>query len=521
MKLQIKTNYLNLIWLIALLPIMLLRDYTPSNELRYLSIVDEALRNGTFFTFSHQGVPYADKPPLFFWLMMIGKQVLGGHQMWFLSLLSFIPAIVILMVLNKWVKNETEQKDLTAAQLLLMSSALFLGSTPIVRMDMLMTMFIVLALYTFYQIYSGTSTRKDTWLFPVLVFLAVFSKGPVGILMPLVSTIAFLIFKKQLKSWGKYWGAKMWIILLVLFGGWFAGVLAEGGTEYLNNLVFHQTVGRAVDSFHHKAPFYFYGLSIWYSVIPWSFLFIGLTAASLYYKKIKTDVEWFFLITFGATFLMLSLFSSKLAIYLVPLLPFLAYFSALQLRKYSWNKWMALSLVIPAVIFAAALPGLIIVTTQNAELAYLRLPLIYAGTGILSLTGIVGIILIYKQKDIYLTIKAFAFGLFLTLFVVGWSLKEINPQLGFADVCIEAKTISEKNKTTGYNTYKIRRSVSMDVFLGEKVQEVTLEELSSKLNTNELLIVERKRVETDNELAALIENKERYLGVNYYIVVLK
>ena len=82
MKLQIKTNYLNFIWLIALLPIMLLRDFTPSNELRYLSIVDEALRNGTLFTFSHQGVPYADKPPLFFWLMMIGKLILGGHYMW-------------------------------------------------------------------------------------------------------------------------------------------------------------------------------------------------------------------------------------------------------------------------------------------------------------------------------------------------------------------------------------------------------------------------------------------------------
>ena len=520
MKLQIKTNYLNLIWLIALLPIMLLRDYTPSNELRYLSIVDEALRNGTFFTFSHQGVPYADKPPLFFWLMMFGKQILGGHHMWFLSLLSFIPAVIILMVMNKWIKNETDQKNITVAQLLLMSCALFLGSTPIVRMDMLMTMFIVLALYTFFQLYSGTSTRKDTWLFPVYVFLAVFSKGPVGILMPLVSTIAFLIFKKQLKSWGKYWGARTWIILLVLFGVWFAGVFAEGGTEYLNNLVFHQTVGRAVDSFHHKAPFYFYGLSIWYSIIPWSFLFIGLAAVSLYYKKIKTDIEWFFLITFGATFLMLSLFSSKLAIYLVPLLPFLAYFSALQLRKFAWNKWLAVSLVIPAVIFIVALPGLIIATTQNAELAYLRLPLIYAGAGILSLTGIVGIILIYKQKDI-LTIKAFAFGLFFTLFVVGWSLKEINPQLGFADVCKEAKNISEQAETTGFNTYKIKRSVSMDVFLGEKIQEITLEELSSKLNTNELLIIERKRLDTDKELSALIGNKERYPAVNYYIVVLK
>ena len=521
MKLQIKNNYLNFIWLIALLPIMLLRDFTPSNELRYLSIVDEALRNGTLFTFSHQGVPYADKPPLFFWLMMIGKQILGGHQMWFLSLLSFIPAVITLMVMKNWVKNETEQKDVTAAQLLLMSCALFLGSAPIVRMDMLMTMFIVLALYTFFKIYSGTSTRKDTWLFPVYVFLAVFSKGPVGLLMPLVSTIAFLIFKKKIKSWNKYWGVKTWIILLILFGAWFAGVFAEGGTEYLNNLVFHQTVGRAVDSFHHKAPFYFYGISIWYAIMPWSFLFVGLSVASIYYKKIKTDVEWFFLITFVSTFLMLSCFSSKLAIYLVPLLPFLAYFSALQLRKYAWNKWLALSLLIPAVIFVAALPGFIIATTQNAELAYLRLPLIYAGAGILSLTGIISIVLIYKQKDIHQTIKIFTFGLFLTLFVVGWSLKEINPQLGFANVCKEAKAVSEKNMTSGFNTYKIKRSVSMDVFLGEKVQEITLDELSRKLNTNELLIIERKRLATDKELAALIENKMRYLAVNYYIVVLK
>jgi hypothetical protein len=61
----------------------------------------------------------------------------------------------------------------------------------------------------------------------------------------------------------------------------------------------------------------------------------------------------------------------------------------------------------------------------------------------------------------------------------------------------------------------------MDVFLGEKVQEVTLDELKSKLNTNELLIVERKRLDTDKELAALIGNRERHLAVNYYIVILK
>ena len=218
---------------------------------------------------------------------------------------------------------------------------------------------------------------------------------------------------------------------------------------------------------------------------------------------------------------MLSFFSSKLAIYLVPLLPFLAYFSALQLRKYQGNKWIGLSLAIPILIFILALPALLIATSGNADLSYLRLPLIYAGAGILTLTSIICAVLIYKQKDIYRTIETFVLGFFLTLFVVGWSMKDINPQLGFADVCKDAKAISEEAKTFGYNTYKIKRSVSMDVFLGEKVDEITLDDLRSKLNSNELLIIERKRLEKDKELSALIKNKKRYLAVNYYIFVLK
>ena len=37
-----------LLMLLTLSPMMALRDYTPSNELRYISIVDEALRIGGF-----------------------------------------------------------------------------------------------------------------------------------------------------------------------------------------------------------------------------------------------------------------------------------------------------------------------------------------------------------------------------------------------------------------------------------------------------------------------------------------
>ncbi len=101
-----KTKHIYLVWFIALLPAMILRDLTLMNELRYLSIVDEALRNGNIFTFTNQGVIYTDKPPLYFWLMMIGKVLLGGHRRWFLSLLSFIPALVTLITMTKWIRKE-------------------------------------------------------------------------------------------------------------------------------------------------------------------------------------------------------------------------------------------------------------------------------------------------------------------------------------------------------------------------------------------------------------------------------
>ena len=51
-----KSKFLPFLLLLAVLPVLIFRDYTPSNELRYLSIVDEALRNGDIFTFTKAGI---------------------------------------------------------------------------------------------------------------------------------------------------------------------------------------------------------------------------------------------------------------------------------------------------------------------------------------------------------------------------------------------------------------------------------------------------------------------------------
>ena len=221
---------------------------------------------------------------------MLGKTIFGYHSMFFLSIFSFVPALVVVYIMDKWVANLLSGKERLIGELMLMTCGFFIGTAIVLRMDMLMCMFIVLALYTFFRIYSGEGKPRDSWLFPIFVFMALFTKGPMGIIVPLVSTVVFLILKKELNTIGRYWSWKTLAILLTLCGAWFAGVYAEGGSAYLNNLLFNQTVNRAVNSFHHKEPFFYYFVTIWYSLAPWSFLVIGILWVGLKKRMASTDL---------------------------------------------------------------------------------------------------------------------------------------------------------------------------------------------------------------------------------------
>ena len=507
-----------LLWFVALLPTMILRDFTPNNELRYLSIVDEALRNGNIFTFTNQGEIYADKPPLHFWLMMIGKLILGEHRMWFYALLSFIPALVIVTTMTKWIRREYGENKITAP-LMLMTTGLFTGAALIVRMDMLMNMFIVLSLYTFYKMYRGEDRKRDGWLFPVYVFLALFSKGPLGILIPFVSTVTFLIYKKKLSDFSHYWGWKTFLIILTGCIVWFAGVYMEGGIDYLNNLLVHQTVERGINSFHHKEPFYYYAISVWYSLAPWSLLAIGLLIAGLYKKRINNTLEQFFATIVLSTLVLLSLISSKLAIYSLPVIPFVICLSALLLKKFNpQNRWITLSVAIPAVVLILALPAIIYLGGTD-EMRYLASPLVYAGAGILTITGLLILYHLYGKRDTYRSIHTLALGFLLAVFVIGWSIPRLNSHLGWNNLCVKAKELSEEHRIADYWVYQISRAENMDVYLGKDIIKVDKKDFVKQPLENRLLMLRTKDIKNDPEISTAVLNREQYQIGNYTIVV--
>lgn len=515
----IGTKLFYLVWLIALLPVMILRDFTPNNELRYLSIVDEALRDGHLFTFTLDGEIYADKPPLSFWLMMIGRKLLGGHHMWYYSLLSFLPATVVVMTMEKWLRRERIHIG-NEGMLMLTTAAMFLGMTVTIRMDMLMVMFITLALYTFFKIYRGEGSQSDRYLFPHYTFLALFSKGPVGLLAPLLSTLVFLLYRKKMATWKLYWGWRSWLVLLLGCAIWFTGVYLEGGNEYLHNLVVHQTVDRGVNAFHHKEPFYYYLLSVWYVIAPWMFLSIGLLIAGVARKKITAETERFFLAVILTTMAMLSLISSKLAVYLLPAVPFLIYLPAMLLDKFDGkNIWPRLSVAIPAFLLIFAFPSLFVLE-KNENLSYIAVPLVFIAAGIASCGGIIAIWSALGRKKIRQSINVLAITLLLTVFVAGWALPRLNPWLGWENLCTEAKQIATEKETSGFRVYGIKRAGSMDVFLGEEAKEATEEEITQNLIQGQLLLLSDKSLKRNSQIAKALSDKEQQKIGPYWIIVL-
>ncbi len=458
----------------AMLPVFLLRDFTPSNELRYLSIADEALANHRFFAFTNHGVPYADKPPLYLWAVMLCRWVAGAHQMWLLSLLSFLPALGVACTLDRWVAREADGKVRALACVMLLTCGLFVGSAATLRMDMLMCLFIVLALREFWKMWKDEAgSRRARRLFPLYLFLAVFTKGPLGLLIPLAGTAVFLALSRSLKRFACYWGWRTWSVLLLGCVLWFGAVYAEGGADYLNNLVVHQTVGRAVNSFHHDEPFYYYAVSIWYCFAPWSLLIIGVVAVALCRKAVEGQLTRFFLAVAITTFVLLSCISGKLQIYFLPAMPLLVYAAALLLPRYRGNVWSRVALTVPAVVFALALPALLVVAPK-VGVPYLTEGVVYAAAAVLSVSGVAALCLLYgkvqtaegqRRRTIGLPVCCIGFGMLLAVAVGGWAMPAINADTGFGVLCDKALEVADAQGVKDFRTWRISRSDNMDVYL--------------------------------------------------------
>lgn len=458
---------------LCIAPVLMMRDFTPANELRYLSIADEAIAQGHVFAFTNQGETYADKPPLYFWILMLCRLIFGRYSMAVLSLLSLIPAFVTVAVMDRWTLREASPRTRAAAAMMMLTTALFLGLAVYVRMDMLMCMFIVLALYSFWQ--------ERFALFGLFTFLALFTKGPVGLLVPMVAVCVYLVASGREREFSKVFDWPFWAVLVGLCLLWLGLVYREGGWNYLSNLLFHQTFGRAVNAFHHKAPFWFYAVVIWGVAAPWCLMTIPAVVIALIRRRSllqerlfsRKDRACLYAWTVVSGFVMLSAFSSKLAIYLLPLLPFMNYAFVRVTRKAGWEPWMRRNMGVTIVIFAvvgiAMAVGFFVFDRLRvpAEFSFIRTPLLFL-SGLLLLAGST-FAFTHVRTGWQRPVLILGASLLLGAAVLTPLQPTVNEVIGYRSLCQEIQAVAPEGEVIAVG---LSRPEGMDVYLHRPVQSM-------------------------------------------------
>jgi 4-amino-4-deoxy-L-arabinose transferase-like glycosyltransferase len=227
---------------------------------------------------------------------------------------------VILLFL--WGKRAygTVQSGLLSGGILLTAHQYFFQAR-MAKTDSILCFLVILSLYSFHLGYGASGRRR--YLFHGLSFfstgLAVLTKGPIGLFIPLL-VISIFLFKER--RWG-LWLSKEFILGYVIFGltvlPWvFLFIDRVGFDRAITQVKEEQILRRA-------APIYFYLVQIWGEFFPWS-IFLPFIAVSVWRQreKIWHSEKSLFLIWFIALFVALTLFKYRASRYLLPAIPPLA-----------------------------------------------------------------------------------------------------------------------------------------------------------------------------------------------------
>lgn len=297
-----------------------------------------------------------DKPPLIYWTQAIAYLLIGVNE-WAVRLPSALSAIALMVFLfyTLWKYSQFQPKADSKINFLpnflpfLASGMMALNIETIAWgrigvSDMLLTGCMCSALLAFFLGYSQDCPTKHTpdrkpekssanlWYlaFYILIALAILTKGPVGIVLPALIIVLFLLYLGQLwpilKEMQPIRGL---LIILAITLPWYILVTRANGQEYLDSFFGYHNFERFTDVVNrHSAPWYFYFVVVLIGFAPWS-LYLPLAIARLkwwqrnYWQR-QTRIQHlglFALCWFMGIFGFFTIAATKLPSYVLPLMP--------------------------------------------------------------------------------------------------------------------------------------------------------------------------------------------------------
>jgi 4-amino-4-deoxy-L-arabinose transferase-like glycosyltransferase len=301
-----------------------LLSLTNPDEVFYAQTAKEMAARHSWLTPYLFDAPQFEKPIFLYWLLRLGFILFGISSF----AARFFPALfAIFGVIAAYRLSALGYKDDKKAfmsALILMSSALYIGLGRTVFTDMIFTVFILLALVSFFWGYSCRERKMPgVLLFFVFSGLAVLTKGPIGFLIPIMTVVLFLLVKNELRfllCWGSFWGFAAFLGISL---PWYIVMINKYGQVFTHEFFYNDHFRRIVEAEHHKFDtWYFYPFSMIAYMFPWS-LFVLMALVSFFrnLKRGSKDIHIFLACWIVVVFCMFQFAHSKLSSYILPLFP--------------------------------------------------------------------------------------------------------------------------------------------------------------------------------------------------------
>ena len=295
---------------------------TIPDEVFYTQTAKEMLNNHHWMTPYIFGQPQFEKPIFLYWLLKLGFMIFGINSFAarFFPALFGIIGIVAVYLLGRIGFKDNKKAFISA--IVLMTSGLYLGLARTVFTDLIFSVFILLSLLSFYWGFSFRN-RKGIGIFMFFVFsaLAVLTKGPLGIIIPLLTTVIFLLIKKDIKFLFDrcfIWGFLLFCLISL---PWYALMYKLYDNAFIHEFFYNDHYRRIIEAEHRgNDTWYFYPFSMVGCIFPWSiFLVAALFSLPKYLKQKDNSFYVFLICLICVVFAVFQGAHSKLVSYIFPL----------------------------------------------------------------------------------------------------------------------------------------------------------------------------------------------------------
>lgn len=305
------------------------RPLANPDEGRYTEIPREMLESGDFTTPRLNGVKYFEKPVLVYWITAAGIKMFGlnefGTRFW-----CAVFAIGGIVMTYLFARSAHGRKTGIWSAITLGTSLLYMGLSQIVLLDMVVSVLISGALFSFLAASHLEKGTRKSWLligFYIFMALAVLAKGLIGLVIPVAVIGIWIVIGNRWKEITSYRLFSGLLVFVLITTPWHVAVALEN-PDFLNFYFVHEHFLRYTTQIHSRVePWWFFVPVVLGGFFPWV-IFVPQALTRCFSEGLRSVLQdrtvSFLLVWIGFVVFFFSISQSKLIPYFLPVFPALA-----------------------------------------------------------------------------------------------------------------------------------------------------------------------------------------------------